>query len=105
MNTHKIFTGAVAIVASLALATAPITFGQSSSVETYGGQGGNIASSVKGGAPGATHAAAPSSSAGAGGLPFTGLDVALLVGGGMILLLLGLGMARMARRTELSDGS
>jgi hypothetical protein len=105
MKKHKTFVGALALAASLVLALAPTTYGQSSSVEAYGGQGGNIASSVQGGSPAAGNPVSAGSSAGPAGLPFTGLDVLLLVGGGTVLLLMGLAMARMARRSESAGDS
>lgn len=84
------------LVVGLALAPAALA---NSSVETYGGQGGEVAGSVSSGGPdlGATaDADADSSSA----LPFTGLDLELLAGGGLLLLLGGFGMARMVARRE-----
>ena len=78
------------------LAFAPVAAASNSSVETYGGQGGELAGSVSGGDPsdpGASGDPASNSSA----LPFTGLDLELLAGGGLILLLGGVAMARMSR--------
>lgn len=87
------------IVMVVALAFAPAAFASNSSVGTYGGQGGEVAGSVSGGSasePGASSGAAANSSA----LPFTGLDLKLLAGGGLVLLLGGFGMARMAAHRE-----
>ena len=57
MGKIRIYAGAVAVVAVTMLALAPVSYGLSSSVETYGGQGGNVAGSVASGTtggPGAT---------------------------------------------------
>ena len=84
------------IVMVVALALAPAAFANNSSVGTYGGAGGEVAGSVSGGNATDPGTAASNSSA----LPFTGLDLALLAGGGLLLLLGGVGMARMAARRE-----
>ena len=88
----------------LALALAPAALAQSSSVDTYSPGGGDVAAVAAGGddsgdsgdsgSPSGT--AASSSSA----LPFSGLDVGLLAGGGFLLLLIGVGMARMVPRDQ-----
>ena len=110
MGKIRICAGAVAVVAAMMLALAPVSYGLTSSVETYGGQGGNVAGSVASGTAGGpeatvspTSASAPSSSSSS--LPFTGLDVVLLGGGGMLLLLAGVARARLAGRTSPDGGS
>lgn len=80
----------------LALAFAPAAGATSSSVDAYGGDGGVVAGIAGGGSPGDPGASGDqvvSSS-----LPFTGLDVSLLVGGGVLLLVLGVGMAKLTSR-------
>jgi|SRR6187431_2512995 hypothetical protein len=107
MGKIRIQIGAVAVVAVTMLALAPVSYGLSSSVETYGGQGGNVAGSVASGTtggPGATVSPTSTSASSSSSLPFTGLDVVLLGGGGLLLLLAGVAMARMAGRTS-PDGS
>jgi hypothetical protein len=84
----------VALVLALALATT--AFAQSSS-DGYNDQAGQVQSQVQGGDEGTT---APTGSAQAqdqGGLPFTGLDIGLLVGAGCALVAVGFGMRRLAR--------
>lgn len=77
----------VAVIASLALA--PAALAQSSSVNTYGGQGGNVVSKLEGD---------PSASAKTtGSLPFTGFDIALAAGGGLLLVGAGLALSRIVR--------
>lgn len=83
------------IVLVVALALAPAAFANNSSVGTYGGQGGEVAGSVAGG-----EASDPGAAENSSALPFTGLDLELLAGGGLLLLLGGFGMARMAARRE-----
>ncbi len=108
MGKIRIYIGAVAVVAVTMLALAPVSYGLSSSVETYGGQGGNVAGSVASGTtggPGATVSPTSASNSSTSSLPFTGLDVVLLGGGGLLLLLAGVAMARMAGRTSPDGGS
>jgi len=70
------------------LATASIALAQDPTQSGYGGTGGNIQGGVEGGASGGT---------GSGSLPFTGLDLLLLVGAGVLLLAAGLTMRRVGR--------
>ena len=89
----KIITSIVVVlVLSLTLVTA--AFGQSS-VNGYSDQAGQVQSQVEGNS--AQPAALNSSAGGGGSLPFTGLDVALLVGAGGVLVLAGVGMRRLTR--------
>jgi hypothetical protein len=76
----RMILSAVSVFVFLAVPTAAMA--QSSSVGGYGGQGGSP-SSVE-----------PST------LPFTGLDVGLLAGGGLLLLLIGLAMTRLVPRGQ-----
>ena len=70
-----------------------------SSVQGYEDQGGQIQAQIQGGGPsdggGTTPVSATTDSGGS--LPFTGLDVALLVGAGGLLVVAGLGMRRLTR--------
>jgi hypothetical protein len=77
----------VAVCALLALA--PTALGAGSAGQGYGGKGG-VQNEVSQGAV---------NSAGSGGsLPFTGTDLALLVAGGVSLLVVGAGLRRAAKR-------
>ena len=67
---------------------------QSSSVGTYGGEGANAAANIALNASGSADPSSASGSAASGGLPFTGMDVMLALGGGILLLLAGLALAR-----------
>ena len=52
--------------------------------------------------PAATAAAPPAQSDQSGNLPFTGFDLALVVAAGGVLLLLGFGIRRFTRATEVA---
>jgi hypothetical protein len=89
----SMFSVLLALVLCLALATT--AFGQSS-VEGYNDQAGQIQAQVDDDQ--ATQPVATSGGGGSGGsLPFTGLDVALLLGAGGLLVAAGFGMRRLTR--------
>lgn len=99
MRKLKAHFGVFAVIAALMLVLAPVSFGENSSVGTYGGSGGSVAGSVASGSAGSGSGATASPTASSSsGLPFTGFDVALLAGGGLLLVLGGFAMARMAAR-------
>lgn len=97
MKLRMILGSAVLVIA---LALAPAAMAQSSSVGTYGGNGGQVAGVAGGSAPGVESNDAVSTSNTAGSLPFTGMDLGLVVGGGTLLLLAGIGMARLTARSK-----
>jgi hypothetical protein len=70
------------------LATASVALAQDPTQSGYGGTGGNIQGGVEGGTGGGTAS---------GSLPFTGLDLMLLVGAGVLLLAAGLTLRRVGR--------
>jgi drug/metabolite transporter (DMT)-like permease len=79
-NVKRIATTvALAVVGMLVLASAALA--QSSSVSGYGGQAGGVEEQVETG----------------GTLPFTGLDIGLLIGGGLLLVAVGAMLRRLAR--------
>jgi hypothetical protein len=81
----------LAVFAVLALAPAALAASGSGSAGTgYGGNAGEVQNDVS---QGAVHAAATK-----GTLPFTGLDLALLVVGGLALVVVGAGLRRASRR-------
>ena len=80
--------------AFIAMAFASTAMAADSSVETYGGSGGNVQSNIQTGDPGGS-ATDPG-----GGLPFTGLDLALVAGGGVLLLGAGATVTGLAARTR-----
>ena len=81
----------VAVCALLVLAPSALAAGGSAG-QGYGGKAGGVQNEVN---QGALNAAAGKSSS----LPFTGLDLALLVVGGVMLLIVGAGLRRAARRS------
>jgi hypothetical protein len=81
----------VAVCALLALAPTALGASGSGSAGTgYGGNAGGVQNEVS---QGAVHAAASK-----GTLPFTGIDLALLVVGGLSLVVVGAGLRRASRR-------
>jgi hypothetical protein len=100
---------ATAVVTALVFPTG--AFAQQSAQDAYkpqgqieqdveGDQGGGVGGSPgAGGGVGGENAAAPAASSDSG-LPFTGMDVALLAGAGTLLLGAGFGMRRLAHRQD-----
>jgi hypothetical protein len=86
----KLRCGMAAVCALLVLAPSALAAGGSAG-QGYGGKAGGVQNEVN---QGALNAAAGKSS-----LPFTGLDLALLVVGGVMLLVVGAGLRRAARRS------
>jgi hypothetical protein len=100
MSFRRILHTFVAAMAVLALALPATALGQTGQ-SGYTGPEGDIQEQIAGtgGGPGGGPTDADVSGDGSA-LPFTGLDVALLVGGGALLLTAGLGMRRLARRPD-----
>lgn len=88
----KLIIAALAIAAVLALA--PAAMAQTSAQQGYSTPGGTTETTVSGGAEPQVHAAR------GGSLPFTGLDVALIVGAGAVLVAMGFGVRALARVGE-----
>jgi len=80
----------VAVCALLVLAPTALGASGGSAGTGYGGDGGGVQNQVD---QGAVHAVAGKST-----LPFTGLDLALLVVGGLSLVVVGAGLRRASRR-------
>jgi uncharacterized membrane protein YjjP (DUF1212 family) len=81
------------VVVVVALAFAATAFAGSLTT-TYGGAAGTVQTQVNG-AVTKTHAATKGATAGT--LPFTGMDLTLIVAGGVVLLVAGLGLRRFGR--------
>jgi hypothetical protein len=100
---------------ALALALAPTALAQNSSVETYGGSGGNVQANVQSGAAGGpsgptvagagTSRAPSAQSSGSGLLPFTGTELGFALAGSVVLLASGVLLARLASRSASAPGS
>lgn len=99
--TGRIRRGAAlaALVATSATLTlgAPAALAQSSSVDTYGGTGGNVVSKVDGPTADPPATSTTGSQGTTGTLPFTGFDLALAALGGLLLLGVGLVLSRAVR--------
>ena len=73
------------------LVTASAAFAQDPTEQGYGGVGGQVQGGVSGGGSGGASGSA------SGALPFTGLDLILLVAAGLLLLAAGLTLRRLGR--------
>jgi hypothetical protein len=94
-STIRLFSAAsiIAVVASLMFV--PVVNAQDSSFKAYGGARGDVVGASIGGDP--TDLGTTTTTSGDGGsgvLPFTGLDVGFLLGGGLLLIAVGAGLAR-----------
>lgn len=102
-----------ALVACLLMLAPTTAFAQDSSIEGYGGEGGNALSTVNQGdadddsaaaaAAGGSSGDAKSSgdaNVGPGALPFTGQDVGLMLLGSLVLIGAGAALARATRPSE-----
>ncbi|MEA2426232.1 MAG: hypothetical protein QOH13_2642 [Thermoleophilaceae bacterium] len=88
-------------ISALLLLCAPSAFAASSAQQGYSKPGGIVQTQLDNGggrSPGAS-ASTPEAATSHGSLPFTGLDIVLVVAAGGLLLGLGLGMRRLSRTT------
>lgn len=106
--SKKILAGSISAMMLLA---APPAFGVTSAQSAYSKPGGIVETTItnhggKGHNPGAVISTpehnTPAKSAANGTLPFTGLDLVLVVAAGGLLLGLGLGMRRLTRSTGVA---
>jgi hypothetical protein len=93
MRSTTRYGSIIALVVAGLLAIAPAAMAQdSSALGGYAGAGGEAQTQVT---------AAPSAEpAPEGSLPFTGLDLALVASGGLVLILAGAALARLVPRKE-----
>jgi hypothetical protein len=92
MKSVRLLIGTSAVL--IALVFAPAAIAQSSSVDTYGGQGGEAAGLAASTSDNDGNGSGSGAASDGGSLPFTGLDIGYLVGGGLLLLAAGAVMAR-----------
>jgi hypothetical protein len=85
-------TSMIAILVVMLVVAAPAV-AQTASQNGYSGTGGQVQAQVDD--PSSTPVA--STDSGGGSLPFTGLDLALLAGAGVVLVGAGIGMRRLTR--------
>jgi hypothetical protein len=107
MSSRRIKHLVVAAIAAGALAVPASASAQSAAQDGYNPPAGQIQEEVAqqgggpgGGGPGGGGPGEGAQEAGGGALPFTGMDLVLLLGGGGLLLSAGLGMRRLARRPD-----
>jgi hypothetical protein len=81
----------------VALVVAAPAFAQTASQNGYSGPGGQVQAQVDDEANAPVAVAESGGGGGGGSLPFTGLDVALLAGAGLLLAGAGIGMRRLTR--------
>jgi hypothetical protein len=102
----KFLAGTISV--ALLLLSAPAAMAVSSAQQGYSKPGGIVETQLDNGGnnPGAsTQVTTPetvSKTKSSGNLPFTGLDLVLVVAAGGVLLLLGLGMRRLSRSTGVA---
>lgn len=95
-RTRMPIVALLSAIAAICLILPAASLAQSSSVGGYGGNGGEVQSALNGGADGGS--ADSGASAEAGSLPFTGLDLGWMLGGGIVLVGAGIAMGRAASR-------
>ena len=108
MKARKL-AGVLAVIALLAVAIAPsAAFAQGSSTKGYGGEGGDVQSAL-GGDGNSDDPGSPASANGGGSgnvddgaLPFTGLDLMLVLVGGLALVAVGVTIATVTPRGQRS---
>jgi hypothetical protein len=84
------------VVVALVLASSAMA---APSVNTYGGSGGQTQGQLGDTVSGDPSGTASASGSG-GSLPFTGLDLALMLGGGLVLVAVGASLARLSPRSN-----
>lgn len=96
--------GVLAAIVALVVAIAPgAAIAQQSSADGYGGEGGQIQSALGGDGNGDGNGPASAASGGTGevddgALPFTGLDLVLVLAGGLALVAAGVTIATLTPR-------
>ena len=91
----------VALVVTVAALTASTgAYAAGSSQHTYGGRGGNVQADIQSGAKDPGTQGTVASATTPAGLPFTGLDLALMLGGGLVLVASGMTLGRLAIRGD-----
>ncbi len=112
--SKKILAGTVS---AALLAAAPVASAQTSAQQGYATPGGIVETQIENGPPdgnpgvvtetretaaGTTEAVTETRAEASGSLPFTGMDIGLIVAAGGLLLALGLGMRRVGRASGIA---
>jgi hypothetical protein len=97
VKARSLIVALVLTVAALVASSAAYATG--SAQHLYGGRGGNVQAQIQGGAKDPQGTLGTEASAKTpGGLPFTGLDLTLMLGGGLVLIASGLTLSRLVVR-------
>ena len=90
---RKVFVGMATLVVALAIVGGALASGNGASKGVYGTPPGKVQAVVKG-----AHATLGSKAKSGGSLPFTGLDLGVMVGAGLVLLTIGVSLRRLSRK-------
>lgn len=91
VNARSMIVALIVTVTALAVSS---TAYAGSAQNTYGGTGGNVQTDVQRGVNDPQRTGVET----AGGLPFTGLDLTMMLGGGLILIASGVALSRLMVR-------
>jgi hypothetical protein len=92
----------VGLALCVALFVAAPAYGQSAAGDGYSQPAGSVQQRLGNDGSDAHSATEPVADKSSGQLPFTGLDIALVVAAGGVLLAMGLGIRRLSRSSELA---
>jgi hypothetical protein len=101
-NMHNLRKLLVAVIAAAALAVPASAFAAESAKDAYNSPAGTVQDEVAGAEQGGSNGVEATQQTSSSSLPFTGMDLALLLGAGVVFVAAGLGMRRLARQPDLA---